>query len=288
MGVFVSIIKFLAVVIVLAVLLATIWYVMEIRREVGIVHLNAPSLEKSLESGDLPDVEPGDMAFQRAVELLATGQFPEAEEKLLFIVNFYPTSNAAVEARRIVGELNLDRLLSSDYVEGKERYTAKRGDSYLAIANKFETTLDCIMHLNNLQRTDRLQPGDELLLMPLGLSVRVDIPKERLSLWNSGSFVKSYPILNAKVAEKKNEVVRTKLKNKTGEYGGRSYPPASLQYRDADKILSLASDRLLIREIPEGPPEEFGRGFFMSEPDMEELSLVLRVGNEVEIRFPKE
>jgi LysM repeat protein len=283
-----SIFKFFSALIVLGVLLGTAWYVLEIRKEVGVVNLDEPSLEESLESGELPDMRPGDLVFLRAVELLATGQLAEAEEKLLFIVNFYPTSNAAVESRRIVGELNLDRLLSTEHMEGKEEYVVKRGDAYHAIARRFQTTLDCIMHLNDLQRTDRLQPGDELVVMPLDLTVRIDVPRKRLSIWKSGGFVKSYPILAERGDSGIKGVLRTKLKNKSGEFGGRAYPPVALQYRDSDKVLTLADKRLFIREMPENREEELGRGFYLSEPDMEELSLVLRVGNDVEVRFPKE
>ena len=95
---------------------------------------------------------------------MATGQFDDAREKLLFIVNFYPLSNSAAEARRLLGELNLDEILSTDVMEGKSVHTVVSGDSFLKIANKYDTTLDCIMHLNGLQRLDRLHPGDELVV----------------------------------------------------------------------------------------------------------------------------
>ena len=61
-----------------------------------------------------------------------------------------------------------------------------------------------------------------------------------------------------------------------------------MQYRDASKVISLRDDRLFIRELPEGSRENLGRGFYLSEADIEELSLVLRVGNEVEVRFANE
>ena len=37
-------------------------------------------------------------------------------------------------------------------------------------------------------------------------------------------------------------------------------------------------------EAPTAEEEEPGRGFFLNRPDMEELALLLRVGNEVELR----
>ena len=288
MSVIISIIKVLSAVVVLAVLLGTAWYVMQIRESVGKVALDANSLAEQLESDNLPDVEPGDLVFQKAVEFLATGNLSEAEEKLLFIVNFYPASNAAMEARRIVGEMNMDRLLGTEHMEGKVDYVVKSGDSYLAIARRHDTTLDCIMHLNGLQRTDRLHPGDELVLMPLDLSVKIDVPRKRLSLWREGRFVKAYQMVAAKTGSSSRSVLKTAVKNKSGEAGGRVYTPANLGYRSASKVISLRDDRIFIREMPQDSPDSLGRGFYLNESDMEELSLVLRVGNEVEVRFATE
>ena len=288
MSVLVSIIKVLAAVAVLAVLLLVAYLLHWIREDIGKPVLENSVLAEKLEPKNLPDVEPGSIVFQDAVELLATGNLEEAEEKLLFIVNYYPAANAADEARRIVGEMNLDRLLSTDQMEGKEKYVVKRGDSYLAIASRHDTTLDCIMHLNDLQRTDRLHPGDELILMALDFSLTVDVARERLSLWKDGRFVKAYPLLAVRVGDGSREVLRTTVKNKSGEVAGRAYPPASLQYRNADKVISLAAGRLFLREMPGEAPESLGRGFYLSEADMEELALVLRVGNEVEVRFASE
>ena len=44
---------------------------------------------------------------------------------------------------------------------------------------------------------------------------------------------------------------------------------------------------LQLRESAEVDENEYGRGFFLSGTDMEELALLLRVGNEVEVRFAK-
>jgi hypothetical protein len=54
--------------------------------------------EKLLAATEMIDIEPGDKAFQKAAELLATGKIAEAREKLLFLVNYYPSSNAVPRA----------------------------------------------------------------------------------------------------------------------------------------------------------------------------------------------
>ena len=45
---------------------------------------------KMLDSAEMPDIDPGEKAFQKAHELLALGKLPEAREKLTAIVNVFP------------------------------------------------------------------------------------------------------------------------------------------------------------------------------------------------------
>ena len=133
-----AIIKVIAAVVVMAVLAATFFLVERLREE---------SAEPQL--GVIPEissgatlVKPGEIAFERARELLATGQFAEAREKLEFLVGVYPSSASASEARRILGELNLDDLLSTEVMEGKIMYKVKSGDNFTRIAQNHDTTLD--------------------------------------------------------------------------------------------------------------------------------------------------
>ena len=90
-------------------------------------------LSNMLDSAEMPDIDPGEKTFQKAHELLAMGKLPEAREKLTAIVNVYPSSSSAPAARRIVGEINLDEILSTSHMEGKKIHVVKRGDSPLGI-----------------------------------------------------------------------------------------------------------------------------------------------------------
>jgi len=127
-----------------------------------IVAQNDADFTKMLDAAEMPDIDPGEKAFQKAHELLALGKLAEAREKLTAIVNVFPASSCAPVARRIVGEMNLDDILSTSHMEGKQNHVVKRGDSFLAIAAQYKTTMDCIMHLNSMLEPRRLQPGDEL------------------------------------------------------------------------------------------------------------------------------
>lgn len=275
-----TVIKVLAALIVLGVLAATAVLVERLREETSV-----PQLEATEPTGTLPKVEPGELAFERACEFLATGQLESAREKLEFLVGVYPSSPSAGEARRILGELNLDELLSAEEAEGKVTYFVKPGDNYTKIAVQHNTTLDCIMHMNELQRMDKLFPGNELTLLPLDFNIKIDVPRKRLSLFKEGRLLKSYNLVRASTREGKGSL-RSTIGQKIGILNGRGVSPVKYQsYRNSKKVLKLAHRDLQIRQAAAEDEEDPGRGFFLTEADMEELSLLLRVGNEVEVRF---
>lgn len=241
-------------------------------------------LAKMLDSKDLPDIEPGEKAFQKAHELIALGQLPEAREKLLSIINVFPTSSSAPMARRIVGEMNLDEVLSTAHMEGKQIYQVKRGDSFLAIAGRFETTLDCLMHLNGMTEFSGLQPGNELVVMPLNFRLLIEPQRETLSLWDGGRFLKEYPIAHMGIAGALPSQ-KTTIASKSAVIDGRRIQPQSKDYRAADKTIHLGKPPIQILPY-DAKDDDRPRGIFLSVPDMEELSLLTRAGNEVEIRNP--
>jgi len=280
----IGIIKVIAAAIVLAVLAATFFLVERLREESASPQLG---VVPEIPSG-VTLVKPGEIAFDRARELLATGQFKEAREKLEFLVGVYPSSLRASEARRILGELNLDDLLSTEVMEGKVMYKVKSGDNFTRIAQSHDTTLDCIMHMNGLQRMDKLFPGDELVLLPLNFNIKIDVPRKLLSLYREGRLLKSYELLHAKAREGGGEL-RSKIGQKIGllASGGSVSPVKFESYRNARKVLILDHRGLQLREVTDSDQEEVSRGFFLSGADIEELALLLRVGNEVEVRFAK-
>ena len=245
---------------------------------------NQPDSEfaRQLDSAELPDIDPGEKAFHKAHELLAVGKLAEAREKLVAIVNVFPTSSSAPVARRIVGEMNLDEVLSTTHMPGKLAHIVKRGNSFFGIAAEHRTTLDMIMHLNGMMELKNLQPGEELIVMPLDFHLLIEPQRKTLSVWDGGRFIREYPIVHLGVTGKL-APGRTTIASKLAELDGRKIPPQSKEYRAADKIIQLAKPSLQIRAAL-GPGEDTPRGIVLQPHDMEEISLLTRVGNEVEIR----
>lgn len=254
-----------------------------------VVPKNQPETDvaKMLDAPEMPDVEPGEKAFQKAVELVAMGSVAEAREKLETIVNIYPTSSAAPQARRIVGDMNLDELLSPENKEGKQQHVVQRGESFLSIANKHKTTLDCIMMLNGLTEFGGLQPGDDLEVMPLDFRLLIEPDRQSISLWQGGRFLKEYPIVRSEPPHAGKTVAsRTTISAKSGYLNGKQLQPTAKGYRESEKIIQLAKSPVQLRPLTPSVEKDTSRprGLYLKPADMEELTLLTRVGNEVEIR----
>ena len=117
-------------------------------------------LGEIIEANEQINFEAGQYEFNRALELIALGDIEEAKEKLNLIENLYPDSNHSPEARRILGEINLDEILSIENMENKRIYRVSPGEGYLKIATQNKTTLDSMMFLNGLTEFGNLHSGD--------------------------------------------------------------------------------------------------------------------------------
>ena len=255
----------------------------------------APSevaLEKIVQDNEMIGFEPGQREFNRALELIALQKLDEAREKLLFIQNLYPDSSYGPEARRILGEINLDEILSVENMTNKKTHIVRPGEGYLRIATENETTLDSIMFLNGLLDLRALHTGDELIVMPLDFKLVIDLGHKRVELFHRDQekkehvFAKDYPIQRLDIGRMPTRTLQSRISRKQGELNGRAIQPTSPSYRHSIKILGFNAGNtfLQLRPIPEEGSDEPGRGIFLLPSDMEELTMLIRIGNEVEIK----
>ena len=287
-----TLIRIVAGLMVMAAVVFTILLVRHVREEpmegffaelVPVTVDSQPMVALPQAGSDMPDIDPGMKVFEKAREMIAIGDLAGARDRLRTVVSIYPRSKAAPEARRIVGEMNLDEVLSTANLENKSVYTVVRGDSYLGITAKHRTSLDMLMYLNGLMDLNSLQPGDELMVMPLEFRLLIEPKREALSVWDGGVFVKEYP-LEAVVGAPGGDQ-KTTIAGKSAVREGRRYGPATPGYRGASKVITVERMPLVIAAFPENAdPEELARGFYLDPADMEELALLTRAGNEVEIR----
>jgi len=286
-------IKIFAAILVLVILCVLIFFLQKFREEFADPATAASKpLEKIIEDNELVDFEPGQHEFNRGLEFIALQRMDEAREKLLFIQNLYPNSSNAPEARRILGEINLDEILSIENMSNKKIHTVASGDGYLRIANLHKTTLDCIMFRNGLTELESLHRGDELIVMPLDFKLMVNLAKRRVELFHRDDekkehvFAKAYPIQSIDLGSLRSRAYQAKISRKLGEIDGRTYPPTHSKFRHALKVLGFRLNNRYVqfRPVPAADAEDPGQGVFLKNSDMEELSMLIRVGNEVEVK----
>jgi len=236
---------------------------------------------RTLETAEIPVIDPGEDVFRQAREMIVMGNADEAREKLGTIIHIYPASSTAPAARRILGEMNLDKLLTTASMDGKIEYTVARGDALLSIVNRHQTTLENLKHINGLTGFGTLRPGDRFILMPLDFRIIITPERQSLALWQDGAFIREYPIMEFNHIRTSGPEM-TRIESKAASIGGRRVQALSDEYAGADKTIQLANG-ITIRTYNEEDVER-PRGIHMRRVDIEELNLLVRTGNEVEFR----
>ncbi|MBB5353707.1 hypothetical protein HNR46_003968 [Haloferula luteola] len=288
-----TLIRILAGLVVAAVVVITLLVIHHVREEplpgvlarwIPVAPTTAPVVALPKPSADSPEIDPGAKLFEKARQSLAVGDLTVARDRLNQISTQFPHSAVAPETRRILSEMNLDDLLDPAKTDNKILYKVRRGDSYLAIASRHDTSLDMIVYLNGLFGLGNLQPDDELLLMPLDFKLLVEPERRVVSLWKGDGFIAEFPA-EEMVGLGSSRV--TKIESKAGEKDGRRIPPSHANYRGATKVLTLSKPNAEITVAPEVAPsgdEGLAAGIYLKPEYLEELALLLRPGNEVEIR----
>jgi hypothetical protein len=246
------------------------------------------SVRRKLSNKNTPEIVLGNPAFEKARSMLQQGEYDDARLKLEEIVVMYPGTPAEREAYRVLGEMRLDDLLEHRPDDGKFIYTVKRGDSFLKIVGEFDTNLDILMYLNGLTRIDRLQPNDKLVIMPLELSLKI-IPRlnQLFLLDKKGDVIKYYePVVDMTMPKKRTEsnIVITSIEDIRAYDGKTRVNITRDDYREASKKIKIVSPSVEIISEDIEVDTSF-RGIILSKADMEELALLVRSSNTVEIHY---
>jgi hypothetical protein len=246
------------------------------------------SVRRKLRSKNTPEIVLGNPAFEKARSMLEQGAYDDARLKLEEIVVKYPGTPSEREAYRVLGEMRMDDLLEHRPDDGKFIYTVKRGDSFLKIVGDFDTNLDILMYLNGLTRIDRLRPNDKLVIMPLELSLKI-IPRlnQLFLLDKKGDVIKYYePVVDMTMPKKRSEsdTAITSIEEIRAYDGKTRVNITRDDYREASKKIKIVDPNIEIISEDIEVDESF-RGIILTKPEMEELALLLRRSNTVEIHY---
>jgi hypothetical protein len=224
------------------------------------------------------------------------------------------------EVRRILGEINVDRLFSRSPMPGKRDYIVKPGDSLARIEKGSLTTIPFLKQLNNLTSLN-LQPGDRLVYQPLEFEMEVELSSSTLTVRQKAAagleptFFKRYPLTAVVLPPNFPKTLQTQIHEKVAWFDGRKLLVTDPKYTFARKRL-VTTNRpprasLILRPesdrhdeppapepvVPAAPADQAGgataprpqppaaaQGVFLSDSDMEELSTILRVGTPIMVR----
>jgi LysM repeat protein len=259
----------------------------------------------TIKKGDVPRMDPGEKRFDAGIELIKEGRIEDGRDALFKLINQFPDSPSCTEAKRIIGEINLDQLYAAESKAGKKDYIVQPGDSLALIAGKQGTTVDLLIRLNGLMGT-MLQPGDHLDILPLDFSIHVKLGEKTVSLWRKVGekefFFKEYRAQEIRMPTSLRVPVEMEIRGKSASMDGKAVLSTDIRYAEAEKLLpgSRSSSRtdILLRPLspartaaaeptkttdPTAPELEDAPepGVFLAREDLEEMFALVRNGSKL-------
>jgi LysM repeat protein len=214
--------------------------------------------------------------FQAAAKLRQEGKLPEARSALTAFIQKYPTGPHADEAKDLLGEINVDILLSRTPSPEKQEYIVKPGDVLQNVARRVKSTPELIMRMNNLNGT-MLHIGEHLLVSHPEFSLVVQRKTKVIVLLDRGSFFKQYHVREEKLGPKQPPRVMTKVAEVMAWRDGKRVGFGTKEYMGSTRWVRLSAAAYTIYSVPDTahptlgqPPPPSGLG--VAATDVEELS----------------
>lgn len=304
---------FLIVMGLFAGVLATGWWLYEN------ILLREHMIEKDLaamKGKDRPRIDPGMRRFDAAIDLIRGGSIAEGRDALYKLLQKFPDSGSCSEARRIIGEINMDQLFSPSYTAGKKEYIVQPGDSLNLIAQKNQTNVDFILRLNGMMSTT-LQPGDRLTVAPIQFNLGISVGKKQVILFRNVNG-KDYPFkfYTAKDIQLPASIrapAAFEIGTKSAQLEGKPVLATDPRYHEAEKWVpahrpkaanvsfafrvpaivkasavvetppAAATDTMPASAASTALPTPPETGIFLAREDLEELFALMRKGSSVDV-----
>ena len=239
--------------------------------------------------------------IESARKLRAAGKLADAQKLLRQQLRIHGTRPEAKAARELLGEVNTEMFFSTEVPFGKTEYVVRRGDSLWRIARKLDSTPAVIMRTNNME-SDRIQPGDRILVPDLEFTVTLDLPNERAVVHTGDSFFKQYPIVAINLRRPIRAPITTHVKGISfWKEGTMLASPAESERAASTPWLHLASGGYVLYGVSEKEglaesavdisetesksrgPDVPPRGIALLKEDLHELQLLIDRGTPVTI-----
>ena len=233
--------------------------------------------EKSGQIPDEPRIDTTLPEFQAAAKLREDGKLGEARTALTQFLQKYPNSPNAETATDLLGDTNMDILLSKYPSPEKKEYIVKSGDVLARVATKMKTTPELIMRTNNLSGT-MLRIGDRLLISHPEFSLFIQRKEQAVILLDKGMFFKRYRIRTVKLPPKQSARITTRVMDVMAWRDGKRVGFGTKEYMGSARWIRLAAAGHVLYPEPTAPGAQPGgvppppTGYGMAAQDVEELS----------------
>jgi len=235
---------------------------------------------KKEQRGEVPPAPTPDISlpeFQAAAQLRQEGKLTEARDAFIAFIQKYPAGLHTEEARDLLGEVNVDILLSRYPSPEKMEYVVKSGDVLAKISRKLKTTPELIMRMNNMSGT-MLHIGEHLLISHPDFSILIQRKANLVVILNRGAFFKQYHVREAKLSPKQPSKITAKVAETMAWKGGKRVGLGSKDYISSTRWIRFAgAPGYTLYSMPDSahpsldqPPPPVGLGLTAS--DVEELS----------------
>ena len=230
--------------------------------------------------GEIPEEPRVDISlpeFQAAAKLRQDNKLAEARTALTQFLQKYPNSPNTETAKDLLGDVNIDILLSKYPSPEKEEYIVKSGDVLARVAAKTKATPELIMRTNNLHGS-MLRIGDRLLISHPDFSIFIQKKAGDIVLLDKGAFFKRYKIKTMKLPAKAPARISTKVAETFAWRDGKRVGFGTREYIGSTRWIRLAQPGYVLYAEPSpGTPQPGGvppppTGLGMMPADVEELS----------------
>src|ERR1700730_305940 len=214
--------------------------------------------------------------FQEAAKFRQDGKIPEARAALTAFIQRYPTGQHVDEAKDLLGEINIDILLSRTPSPEKQEYIVKPGDVLQKVARQVKSTPELIMRMNNMSGT-MLHIGERLLISHPDFAIVVQRKPKLLVLLNHGGFFKQYHIQEEKLPARVPAKATTKVAEVMAWRDGKRVGFGTKEFIGSTRWIRLANQAYPIYSVPDPAHPNLGQppppqGIGLGAADVEELS----------------
>jgi LysM repeat protein len=214
--------------------------------------------------------------FQAAAKLRQEGKLPETRAALMAFIEKYPNGLHVEEAKDLLGEVNVDILLSRTPSPEKQEYVVKSGDVLARIAQRVKSTPELIMRMNNLNST-MLRVGERLWISHPEFSLVVQRKAKLVVLLDKGAFFKQYHVREVKLPPKQPVRATTKVAEVMAWRGGKRVGFGTKEYVGSTRWIRLGTPGYILYSMPDASRPNIDQpapatGLGMAASDVEELS----------------